>query len=679
MRHLHILVHTAVIVNLFVSSANAQETQLSEASSIRLAALEERLQHAANTIDAQSDLSLNEFSNIGFTLASGTITTLGFSIDLNTKNVVEVIENTYASNVGIKVGDTIISINDNVITGADESQLNYALTQAKDSEALSLTVKRNGQLLALSGALQEIALPAFTLSFQTEKSPPPEVVKQRINTILTNDEWDKFYYVHLQRLPNCQSQQCRKTFNQYVAMAGQVTTRDEGLRRVLGLRLADMHYHGYGVAQNKDKALDMYIKHGAPYFAAKIYLEERGDIENGYKYLKYAAQEGHYEAMFEYGVAYLGGDWVTQDVKRADAWLSDAYRFAPHKLTKFANEIAISHPLVYQQLTALQSRLEKDAKFLTEMGYDFNSDVYANELNSFAVQDVLRQELVIYNEAFNYSNEEYHFYSLLNDLKSYEELKDKDIDKWQLVDSIETSLASLVASSPEKSAAYYVDLSKALHDASASIGHESFIYKTTKYAQKLAIESFGPSDIRTLDSTLILAKLHIKHGKPKTAKKVLYDGLSEFEANYAIPHELELKMHALLIRLYKTRNQHKQATKHLIAVSERRLWGDNPSPEPLYWELNHSVNGPGEVEVAFTIDAQGFVRNAKVVQSSDPSLSNDALHHVNQWLYSPKMKDGVTVASHNHRVTLTFDDAAFDDSRGTDNPLSSEMLKVLRR
>ncbi|GEM_PF-6117671 len=251
-------------------------------------------------------------------------------------------------------------------------------------------------------------------------------------------------------------------------------------------------------------------------------------------------------------------------------------------------------------------------------------------------------------------NEQRDFYTLLDNLRSYVQTDAKDVNEWKLAENIEASLDNLITSSPEKTTELYYDFAKALHGASTSHKHSSLVYRTTKYAQKLAVDSYGPSDLRTLELTYLLAKLHIENRKVKKAKKVLSNAITEFESNYANPQEIELKMRSLLVRLYKSQNQHRQATKHLIALNELSPLGDTPYSESFYWVRNDSVYMPSEVEVEFSIDENGAVQNATVISSTDPSLDDYALYYVSQWLYSPEMKGGLTIASRKNTVILNF-------------------------
>jgi len=63
----------------------------------------------------------------------------------------------------------------------------------------------------------------------------------------------------------------------------------------------------------------------------------------------------------------------------------------------------------------------------------------------------------------------------------------------------------------------------------------------------------------------------------------------------------------------------------------------------------------GNVEVDFTIDRTGVVRDAVVVQAMPPDIFDEvALEAVRRWRYSPRIKAGVPVDRHNVQVRLLF-------------------------
>ena len=105
-----------------------------------------------------------------------------------------------------------------------------------------------------------------------------------------------------------------------------------------------------------------------------------------------------------------------------------------------------------------------------------------------------------------------------------------------------------------------------------------------------------------------------------------------------------------------------EATEHCIAVA--RLFESQPENLP-YPIVRASPQYPpaalragitGNVELQYTVDAQGFVRDPtilKVVGSDE--FRNAAIDALLQFRYAPQFTDGMPVAQHNVSHTITFD------------------------
>lgn len=122
----------------------------------------------------------------------------------------------------------------------------------------------------------------------------------------------------------CMTEQCQNYFKKF-----KLTSRHFDASFILG----DMYYFGFGTPKDVNKAIRQYkraAKQGsklASYRVAVLLLMD-DDTENdnrGLRYLRSAAKRGHVESMFKLALIYLNGDFGTQDLDRADKWLSYAY------------------------------------------------------------------------------------------------------------------------------------------------------------------------------------------------------------------------------------------------------------------------------------------------------------------------------------------------------------------
>ena len=76
-------------------------------------------------------------------------------------------------------------------------------------------------------------------------------------------------------------------------------------------------------------------------------------------------------------------------------------------------------------------------------------------------------------------------------------------------------------------------------------------------------------------------------------------------------------------------------------------------PLDIQREQLRQARGRGEITVGFTVDAQGFVINPRIIGSTFVGLDQAALAAISQFRYAPRFVDGKPVATTN--VSHTFD------------------------
>jgi protein TonB len=75
------------------------------------------------------------------------------------------------------------------------------------------------------------------------------------------------------------------------------------------------------------------------------------------------------------------------------------------------------------------------------------------------------------------------------------------------------------------------------------------------------------------------------------------------------------------------------------------------NPSPGYPQKLMAKGIDGKVLIEATVDAEGKVSKAKVVESSDPAFSEAALAAVRQWVFKPAAKDGQAIPT---KVKIPF-------------------------
>lgn len=108
--------------------------------------------------------------------------------------------------------------------------------------------------------------------------------------------------------------------------------------------LAELYYQGYGTEKNLNKSIKYFRKASryqfayAQYRAGVFYLMEEDFIDNeqGIKYLRKAARNGHTESAFLLGVIFGTGELGIKDVGESDKWLEKALRKKHFVAQKYA-------------------------------------------------------------------------------------------------------------------------------------------------------------------------------------------------------------------------------------------------------------------------------------------------------------------------------------------------------
>ena len=113
--------------------------------------------------------------------------------------------------------------------------------------------------------------------------------------------------------------------------------------------------------------------------------------------------------------------------------------------------------------------------------------------------------------------------------------------------------------------------------------------------------------------------------------------------------QMESTIRRRLVELYEAMEQPERATEHCVAIGARGEWSLPPTPiysaRPVYSQEAIDDKLAGEVSLEFTIDEQGYVRNATVTQSSEDSLNDIAITMIRKYRYAPRFEQGNPVAT----------------------------------
>ena len=155
-----------------------------------------------------------------------------------------------------------------------------------------------------------------------------------------------------------------------------------------------------------------------------------------------------------------------------------------------------------------------------------------------------------------------------------------------------------------------------------------------------------------------LGKLALGQARYSEAAKEFNKALATFAAD-PDQRALELVTRGHLVDAYDHLGRTDDATAQAQAIGKAQAWNADVEPEPLVrWEPKYpaiaNLEG-GWAKIRFTIDAEGRVRDAAVVEHSGaPAFAKATLEAIQKWRYAPRYVDGVPVATPNNTFTWRF-------------------------
>ena len=165
------------------------------------------------------------------------------------------------------------------------------------------------------------------------------------------------------------------------------------------------------------------------------------------------------------------------------------------------------------------------------------------------------------------------------------------------------------------------------------------------------------NDPRLLIAALWMGKYQLAIAKPRAAEPYFNQVLTALGETAANP--LVLASHVLLVSVYEQLGDSEKATPHCVAVGRLDPWKDATPPAPLYRtdpQYPEAAKGrEGSASVEFTIDASGFVRDARLLdtQGSD-AFGQPGLDAVKGWRYAPQYVDDKPVDTAGATAKIDF-------------------------
>lgn len=207
-----------------------------------------------------------------------------------------------------------------------------------------------------------------------------------------------------------------------------------------------------------------------------------------------------------------------------------------------------------------------------------------------------------------------------------------------------------------------VERARQLLDIGVIILNEDQNPKARRYlepAYETYRQTLGDDDPETGYAAMQLARLEFASRKYHEAKGYLLAALQTFEDPERPDTTLELSTHAYLVSVYEELGESENATRHCIAIGRMSPYDENQDYQPIFREepnfpYTAKLSGKqGSVDLQFTVDREGIVRNPEVVDGSSLFIGA-SLKAVKKWRYAPRFVDGKAVDTHGVKTRLTY-------------------------
>jgi TonB family protein len=165
-----------------------------------------------------------------------------------------------------------------------------------------------------------------------------------------------------------------------------------------------------------------------------------------------------------------------------------------------------------------------------------------------------------------------------------------------------------------------------------------------------------------------LGKMEFTDRDFRNSSRYLESALDGFDAPGDANQALRLLTRALLVQTYEHRGLTEEATQHCIAIGRESQFSPDQDYEPLfrvapmYPSSMLRAGKSGSVDLEFTIDENGFVREpavvAREINGKERKRSSDfdeaAMDAVKRFRYAPKFENGEAVAVAGVKTRISF-------------------------
>ena len=168
-------------------------------------------------------------------------------------------------------------------------------------------------------------------------------------------------------------------------------------------------------------------------------------------------------------------------------------------------------------------------------------------------------------------------------------------------------------------------------------------------AHSIYAEELQENDMRLGLSSFHMAMWATGRRQFEKAAEYFNGSLAAFETDEDPMRQMESTIRQRLVEIYESMEQPDRATEHCLALGARRPWEQPPTPifkaRPVFSQEAIDGKLSGDIALEFTIDEQGYVRNAAITRSSEDALNDVAITMIRKYRYAPRFEDGKPVAT----------------------------------
>lgn len=211
------------------------------------------------------------------------------------------------------------------------------------------------------------------------------------------------------------------------------------------------------------------------------------------------------------------------------------------------------------------------------------------------------------------------------------------------------------------------------YEQSSSISGRKYVEE----AYEIFRENFGAEDRRTGSAVFLLGQIDFWLGKHGRSSESLESALIAFGGD--TEHELENRRYirGLLVKAYESNGESDLATQHCVALGKEFEFSPDQDYEPLFrlapmYPMELLRQGiEGHVDIEFTVDEDGFIRNPMVMDSfmsdtpnrskfrsaakkDDRSFEDAALKAVARFRYAPRFEGSEPVPTEGVETRISF-------------------------